>query len=204
MSIARLRTLSKLAIVVLIALLSPALLLFALSFWPYPSERLTESPLRSYLIVDRDGETLREVVGDGGERARYSPLGEISPSLREALIAVEDRRFFRHPGVDPVGAARALLDNTLAMREVSGASTITMQLARILGDLPRTPAGKLRQIIDAARIERTTSKERILELYPTTAASAHSGWLTSAPSISAVPRRCPATFTTSSTRPVIQ
>lgn len=150
----------------LVGLCGLVALAVALAVWvlavPYPTERLGEAGRSSWRIVDRNGVLLREAVGEGGERARWTPLAEVSPDVVSALIAVEDRRFRTHRGVDPVGIGRAVL---FAWRVRSGASTLTMQLARETGALPKTPLGKARQAVDALRIERVADKDAILEAY---------------------------------------
>ncbi len=131
---------------------------------PYPVEALDGFP-DSVRIRDRGGRLLREVVNGDGQRARWTPLAEISPQVVAATIAVEDRRFFSHRGVDPAALARAVLQCLRAGRPVSGASTLTMQLARLLRPHPRTLGGKLGEIVDALRLERAASKEVVLEQY---------------------------------------
>src|SRR5690606_10220232 len=95
----------------------------------------------------------------------YKPLDELSPWVVQATLAVEDRRFFRHHGVDLRGVARAMVSNVRAGRVVSGASTISMQTARLHAHHPRSGWGKVWQAIDALRLERVASKEQILEQY---------------------------------------
>ena len=90
---------------------------------------------------------------------------EMDPDLIAAFLALEDRRFQSHGGVDLRAVARATRANLAAGRVVSGASTITMQLARILRPFPRTWAGKVRQALWAIRLERHLDKATILEQY---------------------------------------
>lgn len=136
----------------------------ALRWNPYPVERLEERPA-SWRIVDRDGGLLREAVGAEGARAVWMPLDQLSPWVVEGTIAVEDQRFRTHHGVDPRAGARAASDSLWAGHLVSGASTLTMQLARLLGDHPRTLQGKAWQMIDAVRLERSVDKDSLLEHY---------------------------------------
>jgi penicillin-binding protein 1C len=149
----------------LVAVFVAAAVPMALAAWPYPEGRLVDASDASWRVLDRDGALLREAVGASGARARWVPLAEVSPLVVDALIAVEDRRFRHHAGVDAVGLGRAAVDAARYGRVVSGASTLSMQLARVLGDLPRTPWGKARQIVDAARLERVADKDDILEQY---------------------------------------
>ena len=91
---------------------------------------------------------------------------QVDPRYLAMLFAFEDRRFYSHFGVDPVGIARAARDLILKQRIVSGGSTLTMQVARLLDNqYKRTPSVKLRQIIRAFQLERQLSKQQILGLY---------------------------------------
>ena len=132
---------------------------------PYPRERLDGTFPESRRIRAADGALLREVAGVDGTRAQWRPLAELSPWLPEATIAVEDGRYFQHSGVDVRAVARALLQSVRHGEVVSGASTITMQLARLLGHQKRSAWGKLGQAFDALRIERSFDKQVILEQY---------------------------------------
>ncbi|WP_415183678.1 penicillin-binding protein 1C [Phaeovulum sp.] len=115
-------------------------------------------------VVARDGSLLRAFpVADG--RWRLTP-GPVDPDFIALLIAYEDARFYDHAGVDPLAMARAAWQALWAGRIVSGASTLTMQVARLLEEGPTgTLAGKLRQIRVALALERRLSKVDILELY---------------------------------------
>jgi penicillin-binding protein 1A len=94
------------------------------------------------------------------------PLSRVSPHMRDALLAIEDRRFFRHPGVDPIRIAGAAWKNLRAGRIVEGGSTITQQLARAAQLTPeRTYKRKVREILLAARLEQRFTKTQILEEY---------------------------------------
>jgi penicillin-binding protein 1C len=137
----------------------------ALMLAPYPQAPLAAPFPESRRIRARDGSLLREVSGDDGTRAEWRPLAEMSAWLPAATVAVEDRRFFEHAGVDGRAVGRALLQNVRHGEVVSGASTLTMQLARLLGHQPRSGWGKLGQAFDALRIERRLRKSTILEQY---------------------------------------
>ncbi|MDI7268593.1 MAG: penicillin-binding protein 1C [Myxococcota bacterium] len=119
----------------------------------------------SIRIVDRRGELLREVRSGRETRSRWAPLERISGHVVAAIVAAEDRRFRGHGGVDAIAAARAFAQNVAARSVVSGASTITMQLARILRGGPRTIRNKFTEAALARRIERSLSKDRIMEEY---------------------------------------
>jgi 1A family penicillin-binding protein len=100
------------------------------------------------------------------ESRRDVDLAHISPRLRRAVISVEDHRFYHHPGIDPVAAARAVLADIRAGRNVQGGSTITQQLARTLFlSTNRTYARKLKEAALALMLEMQLSKDQILELY---------------------------------------
>ena len=93
-------------------------------------------------------------------------LKDIPDNLKKALIATEDKNFYRHHGYDIMGLGRSIIQNVLAGRVVQGASTITQQLARVLFlNNERTFDRKLKELFIAARIEKTISKDQILEMY---------------------------------------
>lgn len=93
-------------------------------------------------------------------------LKDVPEELKEAIIATEDKNFYRHSGYDIFGLARSTVQNILARRVVQGASTITQQLARILFlSNEKTFTRKIKELVIAARIEKTISKDQILEMY---------------------------------------
>ncbi len=116
-------------------------------------------------FVDRAGLPLGTVLSRDTEHAVHVPLQAVSPHFLAAIVAVEDARFAQHRGVDPAALARATTEVLRTGHIVSGGSTITMQLARLRYDLPRTVWGKLEEIALALRIEAGTSKAQILEAY---------------------------------------
>ena len=119
----------------------------------------------STLVLARDGTPLRAFAdGDGVWRYRVR-LDEVSPSYIEALLSYEDRWFHQHPGVNPVALGRALMQAVVNGRVVSGGSTLTMQVARLLEPIPRTPLGKLKQAWRALQLEWRFDKAQILEMY---------------------------------------
>ncbi|MDE3049699.1 MAG: PBP1A family penicillin-binding protein, partial [Nitrospirota bacterium] len=100
------------------------------------------------------------------ERRILTPVGDIPERLRRAVVAVEDVRFFEHPGLDYIGMARAAWTNLRRGGKVEGASTITQQLARSLFlSSERTFDRKVRELILAYKMELVLTKEQILELY---------------------------------------
>lgn len=92
-------------------------------------------------------------------------IEEVSPRYLEALINYEDRWFWRHPGVNPFSVARAAWQDLTAGRVISGGSTLTMQVARLLDPHSRTFGGKIRQLWRALQLEWHLSKRDILTLY---------------------------------------
>ena len=93
-------------------------------------------------------------------------LKDVPEQLKEAVIATEDKNFYHHNGYDIFGLVRSSVQNVMARRVVQGASTITQQLARILFlSNERTFTRKIKELVIAARIEKTISKDQILEMY---------------------------------------
>lgn len=119
----------------------------------------------SVRIEDRNGRLLRELLSSQETRAEWVPLTRMSRHLKAAALAAEDHRFYHHPGFDLKAVLRAAFQNLKAGRIVSGASTITMQLARTLTPGPRTWSQKITEAILALRLEKSYSKDRILEAY---------------------------------------
>ncbi len=117
------------------------------------------------VLLDRAGLPLRSTRAGDGSLRRWVPLGDLDPDVIAAFLAVEDRRFYAHRGVDPRALARAALADIRARRIVSGGSTMTMQLARLLRPGGRTWTGKASQVLWALRLERRLPKQTILEQY---------------------------------------
>lgn len=123
----------------------------------------------SPLVVDRNGEWLHAFSTEEGRWRFAADLDAIDPIFIERLIAIEDKRFYAHPGVDPFAVIRAAATSARAGRIVSGASTITMQTARLLEPRPRHIGSKAIEMARALQLERRLSKREILELYLTLA-----------------------------------
>ena len=115
-------------------------------------------------ITDRHGALLSLVAGANGSFQEVFAFDDIPQTCRDLFVRLEDERFFSHPGVDPLAVVRAL-DALLLGGPRSGASTITMQLARIVSPHPRNLAGKLVEVFRALQIESKLPKDRILSLY---------------------------------------
>lgn len=123
----------------------------------------------SVMVTDRSGKALRAFPTERGGWRFSADLDQIDPAFLDALIRVEDKRFYKHWGVDWFGLTRAFLDSARAGRVVSGGSTITMQTARLLEPRKRTVGSKLIEIVRAHQIEARLTKDEILELYLTLA-----------------------------------
>ena len=117
-------------------------------------------------IYDRHGELLYRFASPSAGVYRYPREGDIVPPLYEdALLAFEDRWFYYHPGVNPFALGRGLWQWIKNGEIVSGGSTLTMQLARMMEGMPRTPAGKIHQMLRALQYEWSYSKREILNAY---------------------------------------
>lgn len=132
--------------------------------------RQRASTFETTRIYDRNGNLLYEIVDPNAGRRTYVALDEISPYVIAATIATEDKSFYSHPGFDWLAILRAFWQNLQSGETVSGASTITQQLARNLFLSPeeraeRTYLRKVREALLAAEITRRYSKDEILELY---------------------------------------
>ena len=151
-----------------------AIALAALLAAIFALDRIFPPPLQkasgvSVLISDRDGRPLRAIPTPDSYWRFQADLDEIDPVFVEALLEVEDQRFWSHGGVDWFGMVRAAWSSAKAGRIVSGGSTITMQTARLLEPRPRTIPSKLVEMFRAHQLEARLSKEEILELYLTLA-----------------------------------
>ncbi len=116
-------------------------------------------------FLDRTGKPLRVVRADGSPFHRPVEYGEIPQSLIQATLAAEDRRFWRHPGVDWRSTARAAWQWARHRRVVSGGSTITQQLIKLAEPRPRNLRTKLIEAVQALRLEQVWDKQRILAAY---------------------------------------
>jgi penicillin-binding protein 1C len=151
-------------------ILQGALFLLCLSLaalavaWLLPLPERLSAP-GSVVVEYRDG-TPAHVFLAPDERWRvHTVLEEVDPAYVQALLALEDKRFHWHPGVDPISVVRAAVTNVLRGRRVSGASTLTMQLVRVLEPRPRTLLSKSIESLRAAQLELRLSKQEILTAY---------------------------------------
>ena len=120
----------------------------------------------SHAYYDRNGNLLRLTLSADDKYRIYTPLNEISPHIVNAVILYEDKHFYRHPGINPISMLRAARQYISGIPHPVGASTITMQLARIKYDLnSKTFGGKMMQIAAAIYIDMFHSKDEIIEAY---------------------------------------
>lgn len=119
----------------------------------------------STLVTDNKGELIHAFLSPDEKWRLRASLNEISPVLRKTIVRKEDKYFYFHSGVNPVSIARAFLNNIFHFKRTSGASTITMQVARALERKPRTYGNKLVEIFRAWQLEIKYSKNEILQLY---------------------------------------
>lgn len=149
------------------ALLALMLGVFALDVaLPPPLERVR---IVSPVVTDRDGRWLMAFTTPSGTWRLAADLDQIDPTFRRRLVALEDDRFWLHPGVDPIALTRAALAYLRTGRISEGGSTITMQLARLLEPRPRNIGSKAVEILRALQIERRMTKREILAAYLTMA-----------------------------------
>ena len=142
------------------------LLLFSTLLLPFKEINTLRDGPWSLRLTDRHGRLLQILpVNNEGLRREFIALESVPPRLVLTMIESEDRRFRLHPGVDPVAILRALRDNLRAGRVVSGASTVTMQLAGRLHPAGDGIGSKFREAWDALRLELRLSKNEILELW---------------------------------------
>jgi penicillin-binding protein 1C len=127
---------------------------------------LLEDTNFSRTVFDRNGKLLRLTLSQDEKYRLFIPLSHISPSLRDAVLLQEDQYFYSHIGMNPVSLARAFWQSYIAGGRKVGASTITMQLARLKYRInSRTIPGKLWQIARALQLEVHYSKDELLEAY---------------------------------------
>lgn len=152
------------ALIVLVAL-QAVLTVLDLAFPPDLGRAERSSPV----TLDRSGAWLRALPVENGRWRIRADLERTDPSFRRRLIAIEDKRFWLHPGVDPISLVRAIGGAIVRGHATSGASTLTMQTARLLEPRPRTIGSKLIEMVRALQLEARMSKREILALYLTLA-----------------------------------
>jgi penicillin-binding protein 1C len=137
---------------------------------PIPADLLDDGRARSTVVVDRTGVPLYEALSHDGTRAMALSPEQLPPLLVAATLAAEDRRFWSHPGVDPIAMLRALRINLAERRVVEGGSTISQQVAKLLlnrrwPERQRGLGAKIYEAILALRLEHRFAKPEILALY---------------------------------------
>jgi penicillin-binding protein 1C len=148
------------------------LLMLGMSVWML--DRLSPPSLAraqrtSPLVLDHQERILRGFTVDAGFWRLPARPEDVDPLYLRMLLAYEDQRFDRHPGIDPLATARAFGQWLRHGRVVSGASTLTMQAARLLEPHARDLSGKLSEMLRALQLEWHYSKDEILSLYLTLA-----------------------------------
>lgn len=146
------------------------LVLFCLAYfalpWLFPfPEALNSPPPAGAEITDRHGHPMRRLLANGQRSLTSVSISEIPPSLVNATLAAEDKRFYSHGGIDFISLGRAMRDAVVRRRVNSGASTIAQQLVKITNPRPRTILTKVIEMLTARRIEMSWTKDQILEAY---------------------------------------
>ncbi len=116
-------------------------------------------------VLDREGRILRLLPDGKGRIGLWSDGNSFPSHLKAAVIAAEDQRFYYHPGFDPIAIARALYTNIRENKTISGASTITQQVVRLIRPRPRTYRAKIAELAASIKMEWQLTKEQILELH---------------------------------------
>lgn len=124
----------------------------------------TDIPFAS-VVMARDGTVLHAYLAADGQWRMQTRLDEITPELKQAILFKEDKYFYQHFGVNPLAICRAAVNNLLHLKHTSGASTITMQVARMLKPARRTYWNKCAEMFRATQLELHCSKAEIFRLY---------------------------------------
>jgi penicillin-binding protein 1C len=140
----------------------------ALLDWSFPPN-LSRLASVGTEIVDRHDRPVALLPAQGGVWRFRADADQVSPALTNLLVAVEDRRFWYHPGVDPVALARATMQLVRAGHVVSGGSTLAMQAARLLEPRPRTLRSKLFEMARAIQLEARFGRSGVLDIWLTLA-----------------------------------
>jgi penicillin-binding protein 1A len=142
---------------------------------PDPNASLARGRDQTTVITDRDGHILSKLYAE--QNRSDQPLSKIPAVLQQAVIATEDQRFYEHSGVDPLGIARALVNDVVLRRKAQGGSTITQQYVKqaFVGD-ERSLRRKVMEAMLAQRVEKRYSKNQILELYLNTIYFGHGAY----------------------------
>ena len=141
----------------------------AVVYFGLPPPSLDRSRDASALVLAADGSILRGFLSSDNKWRLPVEPDRVDPLYRRMLIAAEDGRFALHPGIDPIAVLRAAGQFAISGHIVSGASTLTMLVARLLERHQRSLAGKVREMAEALALERQLTKEQVLGLYMTLA-----------------------------------
>jgi penicillin-binding protein 1C len=144
--------------------LGAALLSAVLLDWLFPLQ-LPRTDSGSTVVLARDGKPLRAFADDLGVWRYQTTAQQVSPLYLQALLGYEDRWFYQHPGINPYALARGALLSMRHGRIISGGSTLTMQVARVIAPIRHSYSGKLVQLFRAVQLEAHLSKAEILDLY---------------------------------------
>lgn len=141
------------------------IIIVVLGYITIPKPRILSNFTYSSVIYDKNNNLLRLTLSKDDKYRLFVPIKDIPEDFKKALILYEDKRFYHHLGVDPIGLFRALYNMAKGGRK-QGASTITMQLSRLCFNIDSTTiSGKIYQIFKAIQIEKFYSKDEILESY---------------------------------------
>jgi len=119
----------------------------------------------AHFITDEQDEVLHVYLTEDEKWRMFTELDEITPTLKKAIIHKEDKYFYSHPGINPFAIVRAIFNNVVKGKRTSGASTISMQVARLLNPKSRTYLNKLVEMFRAIQLEIAYSKNEILQFY---------------------------------------
>jgi penicillin-binding protein 1C len=133
-------------------------------FIPIRSQDIRQQQL-AVEFSDRHGLPLGKLLSQTQNQTAVVPLKQVSPHFIQAIIAAEDKRYYHHGALDGIAISRALLEAVQAGEIVSGASTITMQLARMLNPSPRTAYHKIMEVWVSWRLTAGMNKDEILQAY---------------------------------------
>jgi penicillin-binding protein 1C len=150
------------------SILFSILFLYLILLWlnPFPYPKLLKAEKPSIQILSSDGSLLRQTLAGGqGGKQKLITLNEVSSEFIKLLLSTEDRRFHHHAGIDPFALARAVKLNLAQHKTVSGASTLTMQVARRALNGRRHLTQKIKEAVLALYLEMAMSKEEILTYY---------------------------------------
>jgi penicillin-binding protein 1C len=136
----------------------------AVCIWGWFAAALV-APAPTPMLLDRNGNFLAQVAAPRDASYGYWELADLPPRVVAATVALEDRRFWQHPGVDPIAVARALWQNLSSGGRVSGASTLAMQVVRMQDPAPRSYLNKGREALSAVFLTLRYGREAVLRQY---------------------------------------